>query len=232
MLNIKQNIIAIIPARSGSKSIKNKNIKKFNNLPLLAWSIKTCLACKKIKKVYVSTDSKKYANIAKKYGDVHILLRPKQISTDKSTDYEMIKHAIKNIKFDYSIILHFRPTTPLRNINIINKVINLFVNSKYSSLRTIHESPESAYKSFEIKKKYIIPICKSNKTIDSLNAPRQNFKKTYSANGYLDIYRKKFITKNNKLFGKNVKGFITPFTHEIDNLEQFNYLEYLCEKKL
>ena len=92
-----RKIIAIIPARSGSKSMKDKNIRELGKKPLIAWSIESCFKSKFISKVYVSTDSKRYAKIAKQFGPVEILLRPKKISGDFSTDYQMIKHAIANI---------------------------------------------------------------------------------------------------------------------------------------
>ena len=87
--------------------------------------------------------------------------------------------------------------------------------------------PETAYKTFEIKNNLLKGICNSSKTLDDLNAPRQLFKKTYSANGVVDLYRKDFILKNKKLFGKKSMAFLTAFTNEIDTLDQFKYLEFL-----
>jgi CMP-N,N'-diacetyllegionaminic acid synthase len=222
-----KKVIAIIPARSGSKSIKDKNIVNFMGKPLIAWSIKQCLKSKKIDEVYLSTDSKKYASIAKTFGLKKIIFRPKSISNDKSTDYEFIKHFIENIDANYEIIAHIRPTTPLRNITLLDKIIEFFIiNKKYSSLRAIHENPETAYKSFELKNEFLKPLKGLRKTIDQLNSPRQNFSKTYSANGYIDLYRKKFILKNKKLFGNKVMGYITPLTMEIDSKEELNYMNY------
>ena len=122
-------VIAVIPARSGSKSIKDKNIKKLGSKHLIGWSIETCLKSKFISKVYVSTDSKKYGKIARQYGPVEILLRPKKISGDFSTDYQMIKHVIENIDDDYGYIAHIRPTTPLRKLSDVNSAIKNFINS-------------------------------------------------------------------------------------------------------
>jgi CMP-N,N'-diacetyllegionaminic acid synthase len=213
----KIKVIAIIPARSGSKSIKDKNIVNFRGKPLIAWSIEQCLKSKKIDEVYLSTDSKKYANIAKKFGLKNIIFRPKSISGDKSTDYDFIKHFIENVKIAHDIIAHVRPTTPLRNVVLIDKIIDFFIRNKnFSSLRAIHEDPETAYKSFELKNSLLKPLKGVKNSLDELNNPRQNFSKTYSANGYLDLYRKKFIISKKKLFGNRVVGYKTPFTMEID----------------
>ena len=220
-------VIAIIPARSGSKSIKHKNIKIFRKKPLIYWSIKSCIDSKIIKKIYVSTDSKQYAKIALKHGAHEIIMRPKSISSDKSTDLEMIEHAIKNIKINFDVIAHIRPTTPNRKKGLIDSAIRKFLKSNAESLRTVHEMPETAYKSFEIKHGRLAGLCGTKKNVDDLNAPRQLFKKTYSANGIVDLYRKNFVLKNKKLFGKKSMAFITSFVNEIDTLDQFKYLEIL-----
>jgi len=220
-----KKVIAIIPARSRSKSIKDKNIVNLRGKPLIAWSIEQCLKSKKIDEVYLSTDSRKYARIAKKFGLKKIIYRPKSISNDKSTDYEFVKHFVDNIETNHGVIAHIRPTTPFRNIILLDKIINFFIkNKKYSSLRAVHENPETAYKSFELKNKFLKPLKGVRKTMDELNNPRQNFSKTYSANGYVDLYRKEFILKNKKLFGIKVKGYITPLTMEIDSKAELSYM--------
>ena len=91
-------VIALIPARSGSKGVKDKNIRNLGGYPLLAWSILACKKCGLIDKVIVSTDSKKYASLAQKFGAEVPFLRPPEISSDLSTDIEFIDHAIKKIK--------------------------------------------------------------------------------------------------------------------------------------
>lgn len=225
-------VIAIIPARSGSKSIRDKNIKLLANKPLIAWSIETCLKSNQISKIYVSTDSNKYANIAKKFGSVEVLYRSKRLSSDHATDYEMIEHAIKNIDFNYEFIAHIRPTTPLRKVADIDEAIKKFIKSNYNSLRSVHEMSETAYKSVEIINGKLKALKNLKLNMDKINEPRQNFSKTYSPNGVIDIYRKKFVIKHKLLFGKNVKAHKTSFSPEIDNIEDFKYVAFLCQKKL
>ena len=95
---MSKKVVAIIPARSGSKSIKDKNIINLLNKPLLAWSIEHCLMSKQIDEVYLSTDSRDYARIAFRHGLRNIILRPKKISKDQSPDIDFIIHAIKYLK--------------------------------------------------------------------------------------------------------------------------------------
>jgi CMP-N,N'-diacetyllegionaminic acid synthase len=224
----KLKIVAIIPARSGSKSIKDKNIVPFKGKPLVAWSILHCLKCNVFDAIYFSTDSKRYGKIAKSYGIKNILIRPKNISNDQSTDYDFINHFIKTVKENFDIIAHIRPTTPIRNVKLTKKILQFFIkNKQYDSLRSVHENSETAYKSFEIKNNLLKPLKFLNFSINELNNPRQNFSKTYSANGYIDLYRKKFIIKNKKLFGKKVYAFKTLYTMEIDNKTQLDILKKL-----
>ncbi len=227
---MKKKIIALIPARSGSKAVVDKNIKKLAGKPLIAWSIEKCKKSKFIDKIFVSTDSKKYSKIALKYGADEVILRPKKISGDYSTDYEWINHAISCIKnFDYDIIAHIRPTTPIRKLKDLDGAINRFIKSKNNSLRTIHEMPETAYKAFEVKKKFLVPLKNITNDINKLNNSRQLFPKTYVANGVVDLYRKKFILKNKKLYSKQVVAYITSVTPEIDSLDEFKYINYLLK---
>ena len=143
-------ILGFIPARSGSKELKNKNLKKFNGKPLIYHTISISKKFKTIT-TFVSTDSKKYARISKKFGPVKIILRPKKISKDNSTDYEMIKHLVNNIDENYDFIAHIRPTSPQREIKDLKRAFKVFVNSNFSSLRSVHEMSETAYKMVEIK---------------------------------------------------------------------------------
>ena len=225
-----KNIIALIPARSGSKGIKDKNIKHLGKKPLIGLAIDQCFRSKVFSKIYVSTDSIKYAKISKKYGPVEIIMRPKKISNDKSTDYEMVKHAIKNISSKYDFIAHIRPTSPLRKAEHLRKAFKDFIKSNYDSLRSVHEMQETSYKTFEVKNGILKPLKNVDISIDQLNAPRQNFAKTFFPNGIIDIYRKNFILKNKLLFGRRVKAFITPFCQEIDTIEDYKYIKFLWKK--
>ena len=93
-----KKILSIILARGGSKGIKDKNIKKLGKLPLIAWTIKEALKSKKNLTVYLSTDSKKIANIGKKYGAKIPFIRPKKFAQDKSSSVDAIEHAINFFK--------------------------------------------------------------------------------------------------------------------------------------
>ena len=122
-------IIALIPSRSGSERIKNKNIIKLGNKHLIGYTIKEAIKSKLFNYILVSTDSKKYAKIAKSYGAKVPFLRPKKFARSISPDFEWVNHSInflkkKKLNFDYFFIL--RPTNPFRTANTILKGWNFY----------------------------------------------------------------------------------------------------------
>ncbi len=156
----KPNIISIIPARGGSKGVPKKNIRVLNGFPLIAYSIKASQHSKLISRTVVSTDSEEIASVARKYGAEVPFLRPVEISNDQSSDYEFIAHALEWFgKNDGSVpdyLVHLRPTTPTRDVSIVDAAISLFLDREDSTaLRSVHEMPESAYKCFEIENLYV-----------------------------------------------------------------------------
>src|SRR4030042_3642677 len=119
-------ILAIVPARSGSKTVLDKNIRFIAGKPLLAPSIEHALASKLINRTIVSTDSPAYAEIAREYGAQVPFLRPTDISQDTSTDLEVFIHALNWLReqegYVPDICVHLRPTYPIRNVDDIDRV--------------------------------------------------------------------------------------------------------------
>ena len=229
-------VTALIPARSGSKGINDKNLCKIGNKTLLEWSINACKRCSSISEVIISTDSEKYAIHAVENGGLVPFLRPKNISEDYSTDYEFFEHYInwarENSCFP-DLIAHIRPTTPLRDPEIIEKAITFFINNQKNStsVRSVHPMSESAYKTFEINSDGLLAhIGTKDVELDEANNARQEFPKTYVANGYVDLISTEFVLKSKKIHGNRVLPFITPITHEIDTLDDIDLLEFHLTK--
>ncbi len=215
-------MIAIIPARSGSKGIPNKNVKRLNGKPLLAYSIETALECELIDRVVVSSDSAYYGLTAREYG-AEFIQRPDSISGDLSTDYELIEHLIDEVESPYIVFL--RPTTPLRDAKVVDEAIRRLRNGYYgSSLRSVHESPESAHK--ELCMDDYLSTIDGFYEIDDANRPRQSYRKTYHPNGYVDIFRTSFVIDQKLLYGDKSVGYITPYATEVDTMDQWNFLEW------
>lgn len=215
-------ILALIPARSGSKSIKNKNIIPYKGKPLIYHSIKIALKSKLINKIIVSTDSEKYKKISVKFGAEVPFLRPKKISSDNSIDYDYILHATKYlIKNNYSpdLIVLLRPSTPNRDVNMVDKGIRYFIKNihSYDSMRSVSEFNQPAQKFFMIKNKRLNGYFDKDLKGEYHAYPRQKFAKTYLPNGYVDIFKPKFFLNTKKKLHGNMCPFITKETLDIDH---------------
>jgi CMP-N,N'-diacetyllegionaminic acid synthase len=224
------SIMALIPARSGSKGVPHKNIKLLGGHPLIEWSIAACKSTVSIDTIVVSTDSEEYAQLSRKMGAEVPFLRPAQIAGDRSTDHDFIKHALDWFSQnggEPEYIVHIRPTTPFRDPDLIDKAVSAFINHpQATALRSVHPMSESAYKTFEIAPDGQLKRVASESTeLDVANNPRQQFPTTYIANGYVDVLASAFIRKTQLIHGNNVLPFITPVVTEVDTREDFFMLE-------
>src|SRR3989338_8383279 len=148
-----KNIIALIPARGGSKSIPKKNIIDVGDFPLIAYSIAAAKMSKHISRIIVSTDSPEIAEVAKRYGAEVPFMRPAEYATDTAIDLDVVKHALgwlqEHENYEPEYVVFLRPTTPLRDPTMIDKAIeSILSHSEATSLRSGHEIRESPYKLF------------------------------------------------------------------------------------
>jgi N-acylneuraminate cytidylyltransferase len=226
-------VYALVTARSGSKGVIDKNIKVIANHSLLEWSIKASLKSKQISNVYLSTDSTKYAEIGKESGALVPFLRPTELANDTAVDLDVIKHFLSQISEIPDALVHIRPTTPLRDPLVLDKAIETFLSKKdeLTSLRSVQEMSESAYKSFEINNQGFLATIGSVESAEEANLPRQAFPKTYVANGYVDVLDPNYILKENKLHGDKILAFQTPIVTEVDTIEDLEYLEWQITKQ-
>jgi N-acylneuraminate cytidylyltransferase len=224
-------ILAIIPARSGSKGVPDKNIQPLGGFPLIQWSIEACKKSTMINQVIVSTDSLEYKSLCEGMGADVPFLRPAEISQDSSTDIEFVIHALDWLKDNNSepdFIVHMRPTTPLRFPKIVDDAIQKFIDApSFTALRSIHEMSESAYKNFEVSEDGSLVTAFSHKRdLDHSNLGRQLFPKTFVPNGYVDVLRASFIRDYNLLHGNRVMPYFTEPVSEIDSEADFDFLRY------
>lgn len=232
-------ILALIPGRSGSKSIPNKNIKQYAGKPLIAWTIEQAKKSKYITDIIVSTDSEEYKNIAEKYGAEVPFLRPKEISNDHSTDYEFMKHAVDWLKENDrtpDMIVHLRPTYPNRKVEDIDGAIELFqrknsgrtIFNYFTSLRSVVESEYPAYKMYSIQGEELQPLFKSVNGIEEpYNNARQLLPKCYWHNGCIDITTPDCIERENSVSGDNIIAYVMDKTevYDIDTIEEWDKSE-------
>ncbi|MDB2665431.1 acylneuraminate cytidylyltransferase family protein [Gammaproteobacteria bacterium] len=225
------DIIAIIPARSGSKSLVDKNIRELSGHPLIAYSIAAAKLSKKINRVFVSTNSKKYERIAKKYGAEVPFIRPNQFSTDDSTDKDFLVHAMSWIQENEGKApehwVHLRPTTPLRDIALIDNAIDKITKNKNAtSLRSGHKAPESPLKWFIHDGLYFKGLVNG----EDYNLPKEAFEQVYIPDGFIDIVKLSFVMNNTEIHGDKMIGFESPVCYEVDSLEEFDYIQYQLDQ--
>jgi CMP-N,N'-diacetyllegionaminic acid synthase len=230
------NTIAIIPARGGSKGIPGKNIAPLLGHPLIAYSIAASLASRSISRTIVSTDAEEIAEIARRYGAEVPFMRPAEFSTDMSTDRDFLMHALgwlaehENARPDY--IVHLRPTTPLREPEVIDDAVRLFRDTaSATSLRSAHLASKTPYKWFEMDASgYFKGIRPDDPRPEYYNLPRQSFPPVYDPNGYVDVLRVSQLLNSPSVHGGAILGFVTPFCHELDSPEDLLLMNYLVER--
>ena len=230
-MSSRNKVVGIIPARGGSKGVPKKNIKEIGGFPMISYSIALSHLVKNMDRCIVSTDSEEIATVAKNFdGDVPFL-RPSEFAKDSSTDIEYIQHAIewfdKNEGYipDYWVLL--RPTTPLREPNIVEDAIKKIIETpEASSLISIHEFAETPGKMFGIQGGFLHGLCPMDPRPEYFTLPRQEFAPAYFGNGYVDIVRSSTIINEKSCFGSRMLGFETPDTGEIDIPEDFKRVEF------
>jgi N-acylneuraminate cytidylyltransferase len=223
-------IIAIIPARAGSKGIPDKNVKQLAGHPLLAYSIAAARRAE-IDPVIVSTDSEDYAEIVKRYGAEVPFIRPAEISKDSSTDYQFMRYAMEWYKNNKRTVpeywMHLRPTTPLRDPEVLKSAVSFIIDHpEATALRSGHEAPESPFKWFLKDEEGYFKGLRDDLTPEKVNIPRQIFPKMYNPDGYIDIVRSSHVLNSETMHGDKMLVFESPRCTEIDTAEDFEYLEY------
>jgi len=225
-----KSFLAIIPARSGSSEIKNKNIKLFKNKPLIYYSIKSALESKIFDNIFLSTNSQKYADIGKTCGAEVPFLRPENISKDTSPAHEYIFHALEsfkknNKKFDYFAIL--QPTSPLRTFKDIKNSAEILIKENLTSVVSVCESdyPLEYFK----KLPEDLNLYDFNNNICN---NRQELEKSYRINGAIYICKVDDYLKNKNFYGKSSKAYVMSKykSIDIDTEIDFAIAEFLYEK--
>jgi len=211
---MSSDIIALVPARAGSKRLKNKNIKLLKGHPLMAYTINVAKKSKIFKKVFCITDSKKYKKIAKLYGADEIDLRPKNTSLDHSPDVEWLNwvvNKLENNNFHFKYFAILRPTSPFRTTKMIKNAYKKFLkNKKADSIRAVELTKIHPGKIWFKKNNYIFPILKKyKKGIPWHSMQYASLPKYYSQNASLEISSLKSFKKNKSISGKKIIPYIT-----------------------
>lgn len=224
-------MLAIIPARGGSKGLPGKNIKLLEGKPLIAHTIEAAKNSKHITRVIVSTDDEEIAKVAIAFGAECPFLRPAELATDTAMAVDTYIHILDRIESEEKTAIKefvvLQPTSPLRISADIDGAINLFLDKKADSVISYTEDAKpifwSKYLGDDLRLSNIFP-----ETIDN----RQGLKKTYHPNGAVYVFSSKLIrskqyyTENTYAYLMDVKSSV-----DIDTIDDFLYAEFLLERK-
>lgn len=206
-------VLTLIPARGGSKSVPRKNLLSISGKPLIYWTIKVAIESKLISRVIVSTDDDEIADIAKSF-KAEVIKRPSDLAGDFSRDIEFHTHALnylqnaENYSPDY--VVNLRPTVPFRKPEIIDQAIMALSKNPYAhSLRSVHLAEQTPYKMWKIGENgFLDTIATLANHDEPYNTPRQLLPMIYWQDGYIDITYPKIIFEMNSTTGKNILPFL------------------------
>lgn len=225
-------VVAIIPARGGSKGIKDKNIRSFCGKPLISYTIAAAKQCRYVDEVIVSTDSDVIANISEEYGARVPFLRPAELASDTSKTIDAIVYTIKelfskNSKFDVLVLL--QPTSPLRNAKNIEEALEMFIERNCRGLASVNEVNENPILLRTIEDGQLNKLLNVTSTIR-----RQDMPVYYKVNGAIYINLISEVNENLS-FNDNIIAYVIDkeFSVDIDDIEDFKYAEdmYLSLRK-
>jgi CMP-N,N'-diacetyllegionaminic acid synthase len=229
------SIIALIPARAGSKGVPQKNIRRLADIPLIGWSI---IAARHagFDRVVVSTDSPEIAEMSRALGGEVPFLRPAALAQDRSPDRDYVMHALDAFRDEGrepSHIAILRPTTPVRAPAMLDAAIDAMLRRpEATGLRSVHELPEPPQKMMGIENDWLVGLFPHDPRPEYYNLPRQTFPPAYQPNGYVDIVTRDWLRASDSgIFGPRVLGFVTEPVVEIDLPEAFDLLEFQIARR-
>jgi len=219
--------------RSGSKGVPNKNLREMHGKPLMAYTISHALESELFNHVVVSTDSDEIAESAKSFGAETWFLRPADLADDTSPKIPVIRHAFleaeKHYGYQFDIAVDLDTTSPLRNVEDINKAYKQFINDNAEILISVCPARKNPYFNMVEKIGDRIQIVKEN---NILLTRRQDAPKVYDMNASIYIWRRQALLKNDTLFTDKTSFFIMPEERsvDIDTAQDWTFVEFMMSK--
>ncbi|MEQ1727822.1 MAG: acylneuraminate cytidylyltransferase family protein [Vicinamibacterales bacterium] len=216
-----ESILAVIPARGGSKRVPRKNLRIAGGKPLIAWSIEQALAASTINRTIVTTDDDEIAAVARDYGAEVPFLRPDGISGDLAPDLEVFTHLLEWLRDNEGVVpevcVHLRPTYPLRHVTDIDAMVRLLLeHPELDAVRSVTESDETPFKMwFRHDTGRLAPVVTSS-LVDPWNMPRQQLPVTYSQNASIDVVWSRVVLERRSMTGTAIHGYVMDANFDID----------------
>jgi N-acylneuraminate cytidylyltransferase len=235
MVKEKLEVLAVIPARGGSKGIPRKNIKLFAGYPLIAYSIQTALNSKYVTRTIVSTDDLEIASVAKEFGAEVPFLRPEEFAQDQTLDFPVFENLLTTLKetegYHPDLVIQLRPTSPIRPIHLVDDAIeDILKDPLIDSVRGVVPSGQNPYKMWKIDaiSGLMEGLLKVEGIEEPYNSARQALPDTYWQTGHIDVIRTNVILDQKSMSGRKIKPIhIHPdFTVDLDKPADWQKAEW------
>ena len=233
---IMTEVLAIIPARGGSKSIPRKNIRLFAGFPLIAYSIACGLAAQTVSRLIVSTDDEEIAAYSREYGAETPFLRPAEISSDHTPDLPVFQHALEWLSnhegYEPEIVVQLRPTSPLRRVwHIDQAVLSLLEHPEADAVRTVCVPFQNPFKMWTIDPEGLMQPLIQTDYQEAYNMPRQLLPEVYWQTGYVDAVWSDTILEKASMTGDRILPLVIPASDwiDIDSQDDWRRAERMLE---
>jgi CMP-N-acetylneuraminic acid synthetase len=203
----ESRVMALIPARGGSKGLPRKNVLPVAGKPLIAHSILQAKQSRHIGRVIVSTDDAEVASVAERWGAEVPFIRPAEFAGDLSPDIDVFRHALRwlaeNQGYEPDLVVHLRPTGPVRRVELIDRAIELLMaHSECDAVRSVSPALQTPFKMWLITPEgYLEPVRRVEGMKDSQSIPRQLLPAVYWQNGYVDVIRPRAVLEKDSMWG-------------------------------
>jgi CMP-N-acetylneuraminic acid synthetase len=229
-------VVAIVPARGGSRGLPRKNLRLLAGHPLLGWSIAAGRTAASVGRVIVSTDDEETAAVARSYGAEVPFLRPPELARDDTPDLPVFEHALawlaRECGVEPELLVQLRPTSPFRPTGMVDEAIALIrAHPGADSLRAVTAPSQTPYKMWRLRGPVLDPLLGSMQD-ELFNAPRQKLPPVYWQTGHIDVVRPATILAQRSMSGRRVVPLVVEprYAVDIDTLEQLELAEWLLAR--
>jgi CMP-N-acetylneuraminic acid synthetase len=229
-------VVAIVPARGGSKGLPRKNLRPLAGFPLVGWSIAAGRAAAQVSVVMVSTDDEEIAEVARQFGAEVPFLRPAELAHDDTPDLPVFEHALRWLERERNLVpelvVQLRPTSPFRPAGLVDEAVALLrAHPGADSLRAVTSPSQTPFKMWRVEGPLLSPLLGSFEE-ERFNAPRQHLPPVYWQTGHVDVIRPATILEKRSMTGRRIVPFVVDprYALDIDTLEQLELAEWLLAR--
>lgn len=216
----RANVLGIIPARGGSKTVPRKNLRTLGGRPLIEWTVAAALEAKSLNRLIVSTDDPEIARVARAAGAEVPFERPSELAEDDTPDLPVFQHALRWLSehegYRPDVIVHLRPTQPLRTAGDIDEVVGLLLTSGADSVKSVRAVHDHPHKMWRMERDRLTPYVTTEfRARVGPDYPRQLLDEVYVSSGLVDAVRTEFVERGTTT-GDDVRAYVTAADRSVD----------------